>query len=152
MLKAYKIIGYTPEIDYSFIEINERLRIKHGNLLLDIKEKLSNIKISISDRKMVSINKALNFSVVFTRCKKKGKEKLQWVVRLDRSLEADVNIVVRMNSINTEPVDYFILPSVETFENEMRIKESNNINFEMYRFEGLDRFFDMLTLTFYEAS
>jgi DNA invertase Pin-like site-specific DNA recombinase len=152
LLKAYKIIGYTPEIDYSFIEINESLRIKHGNLLSEIKEKLSNIQISISDNKVVSINKALNFSIFFTRCKRKGKEKLQWIVRLDRSVDADVNIVVRMNSINTEPVDYFILPNLETFENEMKIKESNKISFEMYRFEGLDKFFDMLTPTLSEAS
>ncbi|MCW2107658.1 UNVERIFIED_ORG: DNA invertase Pin-like site-specific DNA recombinase [Rahnella aquatilis] len=152
LINAYKLIGYTPEIDYSFLAINESLRIRHNKLLSEIKTKLIKMDISISGDMMVSVNKSLKFSIVLSRCRKKGKEKYQWIVRLDRSLDADLNIVVRMNSLNTEPVDYFILPSLENFEKDIKIKENNKMLFELYRFDNLDILFDMLNPKIVEAS
>lgn len=152
LINAYKLIGYTPETDYSFLAINESLRNKHNILLKEIEEKLSSKNIFITDKNLVSINKALTFSIVLSRCRKRGNEKYQWIVRLDRSLNADLNIVVRMNTLNSEPVDYYILPSLEKFEDELKIKEDNDMLFELYRFNNLDAFLDMLTPSLMEAS
>ncbi|EEQ20100.1 hypothetical protein yinte0001_8490 [Yersinia intermedia ATCC 29909] len=50
-----------------------------------------------------------------------------------------------MNSLNTEPVDYYILPSIDFFENELKLKDNNNLLFEMYRFDDIKPFFNMLS-------
>ncbi|MGC0946018.1 recombinase family protein [Pantoea agglomerans] len=152
LINAYKLIGYTPEIDYSFLTINERLREKHKKLLEEIEGKFTAKNLFISDNKTVSINKAFTFSVVLSRCRKRGNEKYQWIVRLDRSLNTDLNIVVRMNTLNSEPVDYFILPSLEKFEDDLRFKEDNKMLFELYRFDNLDIFLNMLNPSLMEAS
>lgn len=152
LINAYKLIGYTPETDYSFLVLNESLRIRHNKLLTEIEQKLININISISENKRISINKSLTFSIVLSRCRKRGNGKYQWIVRLDRSLNTDLNIVVRMNTLNSEPVDYFILPSLEKFEDDLKFKEDNKMLFELYRFDNLDFFLEMLNPTLMEAS
>jgi hypothetical protein len=81
-----------------------------------------------------------------------GSGKCRWIVRLDRGLNPEVNVIARMNSLNTEPVDYYILPSLEGFENELSLKENNNLLFEMYRFDNIGTFFDMLSTTEMEVA
>ncbi|WP_206744996.1 hypothetical protein [Izhakiella australiensis] len=152
LINAYKLIGYTPEIDYSFLTINKMLRLKNEELIKEIERKLIEIDVSVNDKKLVKVNKSLTFSIVVSRCRSKGNDKYQWLVRLERSLNTDFNIVVRMNSLNTKPVDYFILPSLENFEKELKIKEQNTMLFELYRFENIDFFLNMLKPTFMEAS
>ncbi|MCW0350409.1 MULTISPECIES: recombinase family protein [Pantoea] len=152
LINAYKLIGYTPEIDYSFLTINKMLRLKNEELIKEIERKLIEIDVSVNDKKLVKVNKSLTFSIVVSRCRNKGNDKYQWLVRLERSLNTDFNIVVRMNSLNTKPVDYFILPSLENFEKELKIKEQNTMLFELYRFENIDFFLNMLKPTFMEAS
>lgn len=50
-----------------------------------------------------------------------------------------------MNSLNIEPVDYYILPSIDFFENELKLKDNNSLLFEMYRFDDITAFFNMLS-------
>ena len=58
-----------------------------------------------------------------------------------------------MNSSNSEPVDYYILPSIESFENEIKIKENNSLLLELYRFDDIEFFFKLLMpLTTEEAA
>ena len=57
-----------------------------------------------------------------------------------------------MNTLNSEPVDYFILPSLEKFEDDLKFKEDNKMLFELYRFDNLDFFLEMLNPTLMEAS
>src|ERR1041385_731566 len=40
LVSAYRLIGYEPEIDYSFIEINRRLRKKHADVVASVVEQL----------------------------------------------------------------------------------------------------------------
>lgn len=55
----------------------------------------------------------------------------------------DVTIVVRMNRENVLPVDYLILPSLDMSERVLRIQEHNGIALDSYRFDSLDRLFEM---------
>ncbi|OWF71009.1 hypothetical protein B4903_23045, partial [Yersinia frederiksenii] len=87
------------------------------------------------------------------RCHKLKSGKLRWLVRFESNLKSDVNIIARMNSSNSEPVDYYILPSIEKFENEIKIKENNALLLELYRFDDIDFFFKLLMpLTTEEAA
>ena len=145
LLNAYKLIDYTPERDYQYLEINSYLRKKHSDIVNKIQNEIISSEVKILENKLISVNKALSFSIVLSRCKKTGLNKHRWVVRLDRSLNPEISIIVRMNSLNTEPVDYYILPSIEFLEHELKIKDNNTLLFEMYRFDDIKPFFDMLS-------
>lgn len=145
LLNAYKIIGYTPEKDYSYIQINEKLRSIHGHLVNQIVERITNSKFDPASGKIITINKNLKLSIVVSRCKEISSGKLRWIVRFDRGLDPDISIVVRMDSTNSLPIDYYILPSFDVIENELKLKETNPIILELYRFDDLDFFFEMLT-------
>ncbi|BAN98232.1 recombinase [Plautia stali symbiont] len=147
LLNAYKLIDYTPERDYQYIEINSYLRKKHGDIVNKIKNEILSSEVKISENKLVTVNRALSFCIVLSRCKKTGLNKHKWIVRLDRSLNPEITIVARMNSLNTEHVDYYILPSIEFLEHELKIKDNNNLLFEMYRFDDIKPFFNMLSTT-----
>ncbi len=36
LLRAYRLIGYTPDIDYSFLEVNRRLRERHPAIVAEV--------------------------------------------------------------------------------------------------------------------
>src|SRR4029077_13097936 len=40
LVSAYRLIGYEPEIDYSFIEINRRLRQQHAGLVASLVQQI----------------------------------------------------------------------------------------------------------------
>jgi hypothetical protein len=40
LVSAYRLIGYTPDIDYAFIEINRYLRKKHPEIVAAVIQKL----------------------------------------------------------------------------------------------------------------
>ncbi len=147
LLRAYKLIGYTPERDYSYIEINESLREMHSNVINDFFERLENVSLyprTDEKKKQITINDSLKLSLILSRCHKLKSGKLRWVVRFESNLKSDLNIIVRMNSSNSEPVDYYILPSIESFENEIKIKENNSLLLELYRFDDIEFFFKLL--------
>ncbi|EOA2960729.1 MULTISPECIES: recombinase family protein [Enterobacterales] len=145
LLNAYKLIDYTPERDYQYLEINSYLRKKHCDIVKKIKNEILSSEVKILENKLITVNKALNFSIVLSRCKKIGSNRHRWIVRLDRSLNPEISIIARMNSLNTEPIDYYILPSIDFFENELKLKDNNNLLFEMYRFDDIKPFFNMLS-------
>lgn len=144
LLNAYKLIGYSPGKDYSYIKINERLRNLHKDLLSQITENLTKAKFTVSESQLITINDNLKLSVIVSRCKARSSGSLRWVVRFDRSLEPDISIVVRMDSANSNPVDYYILPSFDIIESQLKLKETNTIILELYRFNDLNFFLEML--------
>lgn len=148
LLRAYKLIGYCPSRDYSYIETNETLREIHSNIIDDILVKLENSALfpyTDKNKKQISINGNLKLSLIISRCQKLKSGTLRWIVRFESSLKSDINIIVRMNSSNIYPIDYYILPSIEKFENEIKMKESNPFLLELYLFDDIEFFFELLT-------
>ncbi len=145
LVNAYKFIGYTPERDYSFIEINKILRKKHKEIISGIFN-----EIKIADRLMLEddtilINNNMRVSLVISRCKKTSANNLRWIIRFDRSLSPDINIIARMDSTNKLAVDYFILPHFEVLEKKLNLMESNSRLLEFYRFDDLHLFLSMFS-------
>lgn len=145
LINAYKLIGYTPERDYSYIEINKNLRIKHHEVILSIYDRIGINDRMILDDDSIIINKNLKLSLIISRCKKTAKGSLRWIVRFDRSLSPDISIIVRMDTLNRSIVDYFIIPSFESIEEKLNIRESNPKLLELYRFDSLSKFLSLLS-------
>lgn len=145
LINAYKLIGYTPERDYSFIEINKELRKNHHDITSELYNKINISDKAILKNETILINKNMKISLIISKCKKTQTGNLRWIVRFDRGLSPDISIIVRMDSKNRDIVDYFILPSFEKIEEKLNIKEKNSSLLEFYRFDNLNLFLSMLS-------
>ncbi len=155
LLRAYHLIGYSPERDYRFIEINRQLRLAHRQTLEGVIKKLQEIGGAVVRdpvTELLTVNGEFTVSVVLTRCGRTGAGNLRWLIRLDTGLRPDLTIAVRMAADNQTALDYFLLPSLDMSSAKLRLAERNPINLDAYRFDTLDFFFSMAQRVKLEAA
>ncbi|EPW4259348.1 recombinase family protein [Citrobacter youngae] len=148
LLRAYTLIGYKPEHDYSYIQINEALRSFYSGIIEDFKGEILKSNCFIDEYKyapMLYINDELLISVLITKCTPMKSGKLRWKVRFDNSQKADITIVIRMDSQNISPLDFYIIPKIENEYSKMCMTETNNIRLDLYRFDNLDKLLQIIT-------
>jgi hypothetical protein len=71
LLRAYQLIGYTPDIDYSFLEVNRRLRERHPAIVAEVVGQLHAQGGSVeqdSDHGLLLVNYKVLVSLVLSRC------------------------------------------------------------------------------------
>lgn len=95
LLRAYKIIGYEPDRDYRYIEINRALRRSHPQIVAEIIAGVeraggSATRDSVTD--LLSINGEFTVSVVIARSFETAAGSLRWRIRLDIGLVPDITI------------------------------------------------------------
>ena len=148
LLRAYTLIGYKPEHDYSYIQINEALRSFYSGIIEDFKGGIIKSNCYIDEYKyapMLYINDEFLISVLITKCTYMKSGKLRWKVRFDNSQKADITIVIRMDSQNITPLDFYIIPKIENEYSKMCMTETNNIRLDLYRFDNLDKLLQIIT-------
>ena len=148
LLRAYTLIGYKPEHDYSYIQINEALRSFYSEIIEDFKGEILKSNCYIDEYKyapMLYINDEFLISVLITKCTHMKSGKLRWKVRFDNSQKADITIVIRMDSQNISPLDFYIIPKIENEYSKMWMTETNNIRLDLYRFDNLDKLLQIIT-------
>lgn len=146
LTRAYHLVAYRPDRDFAFIEINRRLRSLHPGIVENVAqsfEKRGGTVVRNDSTGLLLLNGMLSISVVIARCQTTQADALRWMARLDTGLAPDLTIVVRMDIANQEPLDYYVLPSLDVHEARIRIKEDNGIFLDGYRYESLDYFFGM---------
>jgi DNA invertase Pin-like site-specific DNA recombinase len=149
LVRAYTLIGYTPERDYAFIEINRRLRQLHPNIVDGVVrslEALGGEVVCDPDTDLMRVNAMITTSIVLSRCQRTPAGAFRWIVRLDESLAPDLTIAVRMDAANEAALDYYLLPSLDVRGTAVRIREDNGAYLDGYRFDTLDYFFGMAEL------
>ena len=146
LLRAYQLVGFKPDRDYRYIEINRRLREIHPDI---VAETISGIEASGGKVErhprtdLLTINGEFTASLVIVRCSETNAGSLRWNIRFDMSLKPDITIAVRMDRPNQRPLDYYLLPSLDMTLPRIRLAEHNGLSLDAYRFETLDRLFDM---------
>lgn len=145
LINAYQLIGYTPEKDYSYLIINQRLREFHSEEIKKLYNMLKLKNINVVIKKSLTAYNNLKISIVPARCKIMKSGRFRWVVRLERSLNPDISIVMRMNISNTEVVDFYIFPHLEKIESLLGLKENNSFLLELFRFDNLNILTDLLS-------
>jgi DNA invertase Pin-like site-specific DNA recombinase len=146
LVRAYQLIGYTPERDYAFIEINRRLRRLHPDIVDGVVrsvEALGGNVVRDPDTDLLHVNGMITASIVLARCHQTPAGSYRWVVRLDEGLMPDLTIAVRMDAANEVAFDYYLLPSLDVRGPAVRIREENGAYLDGYRFDTLDYFFGM---------
>lgn len=144
LLRAYELIGYTPDTDYSFIEINRHLRKLHADIVQSTIDKITGFGGHVvQDRNtgLLHINKMLKASVVIARCTQTSAGHYRWKIHLDTGLLPDISIIVRMDAINQEALDYYLLSALDVENPKLRLRENNSLSLDAYRFDTLEQFF-----------
>ena len=146
LLRAYKLVGFTPDRDYRYIEINKRLRRIHAEIIEDTVGGIEQVGGQVQhDTKtgLLTINHEFSASVVIARCTQTGAGAYRWNIRLDIGLLPDITFVVRMDRTNETPLDYYLLPTSDMTRPKLCLSQSNGLSLDAYRFDDLAKFFTM---------
>jgi DNA invertase Pin-like site-specific DNA recombinase len=146
LVSAYRLIGYDPQIDYSFIEINRKLRRQHPEIVAYVIRQVQALGgVATWDDKtdLLHLNNELLVSIVLCRHTTTSTGLSRWLIRLDAGLKPDITIAIRMDATNDGIHDYYLLPAIDmTWEN-LRVAEQNGVYLDAYCFQTLDYFFGM---------
>lgn len=146
LLRAYALVGFTPDHDYSFIEINRRLRRMHPEVIAEVMRGIENVggrAIADPASDLLSVNEELTVDVVIARCRPTAAGSSRWTIRLDSALRWDLTIAVRMAPGNEVPQDYYILPRLDIREAVLRLCHYNGLSLDAFRFDDLAPFYQL---------
>lgn len=99
LVRAYQLIGYTPERDFAFIETNRRLRRLHPDIVDSVIRALEQVGGRVARdgaSELLRVNAMFSVSVVLSRCQKTAAGAFRWLVRLDEGLSPDLTIRLAM--------------------------------------------------------
>lgn len=146
LLRAYQFVGFTPDRDYRYIEVNRALRRMHPQIVADT---IAGIKkaggrvAQESATDLLTINGEFTASLVVVRCQTTSTGSLRWQIRFDVGLWPAITVAVRMDRQNRQPFDYYLLPRIDMATPRLRLAENNGISLDAYRFETIEPLFDL---------
>ncbi len=146
LVRAYNLVGYTPERDYQFIETNRQLRLMHPKVVAVVIENIRQLGGTIQNdptTDLLTVNDEFTTSIIIARCRQRESGSFRWLVRLDAGLKPDITVAVRMDAENCDPFDYYLLPSLDMTFEKLSLTEDNAVSLDTYRFNTLDFFFEM---------
>lgn len=146
LLRAYALVGFVPDRDYRYLEINRRLRSLHPEIVGDVLRGINDAggqAVQDARTDLLHVNEEFTASIAIVRCIVTGAGTLRWKVRLDTALNPDISVVVRMGRGNDRPFDYYLLPRLDMHEAVIRLYEFNGLSLDCYRFDDLSYFYRM---------
>ena len=148
LLRAYQLVGFKPDRDYRYVEINRRLRDLHPDIVAQTIDGIAAAGGNVardSNTDLLTINQEFTASLVIVRCHETGAGFLRWNIRFDTSLKPDITIAVRMDRPNRKPLDYYLLPGIDMTLPRLRLAKNNGLSLDAYRFDTLSPLFEMAT-------
>lgn len=146
LLRAYSLIGYSPQRDYRYVETNRFLRSIYPGEVADAISAIEQAGGSV-DRSPVSdlltINGEFTASIVIARCFSTAGGALRWKIRFDAGLRPDITIALRMREDNRRVMDYYLLPRIEFPVERLRMSPDNGLRLDAYRADSLDAFLSL---------
>jgi DNA invertase Pin-like site-specific DNA recombinase len=150
LVRAYQMVGFTPDRDYRYLETNKFLRRFHPEIVNQTESQIAMLgglvrRDPATD--LLRVNDEFSISLVLARCKTTESGRLHWKVRFDTSLAPDITVAVRLNQTNQATLDYYLLPRLDFGQHRISLAERNPIEFESYRFDSLDYLYGMAERT-----
>ncbi len=155
LVRAYQLVGFTPDRDYTYLEVNRRLRRLHPEVVQGVVESLERLGARVeraSGDDLLLVNGMTRVSVVLARHERTDAGGSRWHIHLDASLSPDLTIAVRMEASNEAALDYYLLPSIDFEDGRLSLAEDNGARLDGYRFDTLDYFFGMAELVSIEVA
>ena len=146
LIRAYELVGFKPDRDYRYIEINRALRQMHHEIVANTIASIENLGGAVRRNPatdLLAVNSEFTASIVIARCQQTPAGSLRWKIRLDTGLAPDITVGLRMDSSNEAPLDYYLLPLLEMTTDRIRLAEENGLMLDAFRFDSLEFFFAM---------
>lgn len=141
LIRAYEAVGFTPDRDYQFLEVNKFLRKLHPEIISQTERTIANLGGTVvrdPATDLLRVNREFSISVVLARCQTHENGRHHWKVRFDTGLAPDITVAVRLDRPNQAPLDYYLLPHLDFGLRRINLADRNGIEFESYRFDSLD--------------
>ncbi|GEN16498.1 serine recombinase [Neoasaia chiangmaiensis] len=150
LLRAYSLVGFSPDRDYRYLEINKKLRALHPTVINEIIAGIGSVggratRDPLTD--LMTVNAEFTVSIAIMRSILTSAGTVRWKLRLDTALNPDLTIATRMDEHNERTKDFFLLPRLDMREAVLRLCEHNGLSLDAYRFDTLDRFYRMAART-----
>lgn len=146
LVRAYSLIGYEPQIDYSFVEINRYLRSRHPEIVQEVITRLSAMGVAVERdpvSELLTLDRELTVSVVLARCLRTTAGSSRWLLRFEEGFRPDLTIAVRMNECNRAIKDFYLLPAIDLRDASLRLANDNHMLLDSYRFDDMEFFFQL---------
>ncbi len=150
LIRAYELVGFKPDRDYRYIEINRALRQMHHETVADTVASIETLGGAVRRSPatdLLTVNDEFTASIVIARCQQTPAGSLRWKICFDTGLAPDITVAIRMDSANTAPLDYYLLPLFEMTADRIRLAEENGLMLDAFRFDSLEFFFAMAERT-----
>ena len=79
---------------------------------------------------MLLINGEFSATLVLSRCRPTPAGSLRWLIQINERVTPDVTILVRMDTANEQPVDYYLLPIIDVAVPRLRLCETNGVDLD----------------------
>jgi DNA invertase Pin-like site-specific DNA recombinase len=144
LVRAYQLIGYNPDTDFSFIEVNRFLRQKHPAIVQEVIAQLATLGVHVERNpanELLVLDRELVVSLVLSRCRRTPAGAPRWLVRFEESHRPDITLVARMDESNQAIKDYYLFPALDQVTLRLRLAECNHALLDTYRFDDLGFFY-----------
>lgn len=146
LIRAYQAVGFTPDRDYQYLEVNQFLRRLHPEIVGQTERMIAEVggvvtRDSATD--LLTVNREFSISLVLARCQLLDNGRRRWKVRFDTSLAPDITVAVRLDESNQTTQDYYLLPRLDFGQPRIHLADHNSVEFESYRFDSLDYLYGM---------
>ena len=146
LVRAYRLVGFTPRRDYHYIEINRALRRMHAVVVAEAIADIERIGGAVARdpaTDLLTVNGEFTASIVLARCQHTRAGSKRWKIRLDTGLAPDLTVALRMDGTNEAVRDYYLLPLPMLDMHRIRLAENNGLALDAFRFDTLEFFFGM---------
>ena len=148
--RAYQLVGFTPERDFKYIEINRLLRALRPEIISEAIEQITQIGGRVEQgqgTQLLTVNNEFTAALCIARCHESAAGTLRWQIRFDTSLSPDVIVALRMDRENQVVQDYYIFPRTDLPGPHVRLGEHNGLALDSYRYDTLDQLYEMAART-----
>jgi len=147
LTKAYELVGFRPERDLEFLELNRQLRRLHPAIIERTQVTIAELGGEVwRDPKtdLLHLNEELVICLVLARCQILPSGQQRWRIRFDpANLGPDLTLAVRLAAGNQAELDYYLLPQVDMPNRELQVTYRNYSELECFRFDNLNFFYGM---------
>lgn len=139
LVRAYSLIGYTPQHDYSYLEIKKQIAEHNISFIDNLVKDIYRYGGwgSVQEDGSLYVNDEFFISTHLIRCQRLSSGKLRWKIRFNVLHRYDFMIFPRLDSANNTVVDYFIFPAIDILHSDLTLHENNGFILELYRFDDL---------------
>jgi len=141
LLRAYEMVGFTPDRDYRYLDVNRFLRKLHPEIVAETEKRIAEVGGDISRDHATDlfwVNGEFSISLVLARCQTTDAGRHRWKIRFDTSLSPNITVAVPLDYDNSGALDYYLLPRLDFGNTRLCLADHNPFEFESFRFDSLD--------------